>query len=71
MIAITAAVLTKTTDVETFTTPFPITLGIAPDGAFTIPRDRLAFALVDVSVLTPGPAFEPFTVRAAATSEVM
>jgi hypothetical protein len=68
-ISLNVAMLTRTTDVATFTTPFPITLGIAPDGAFTIPRDRLAFALVDVSVSTPGPAFGRFTVRAAATSD--
>jgi hypothetical protein len=68
-ISLNVAMLTRTTDVATFTTPFPITLVIAPDGAFTIPRDRLAFALVDVSVSTPGPAFGRFTVRAAATSD--
>ncbi|MDP9332976.1 MAG: hypothetical protein M3Q30_06675 [Actinomycetota bacterium] len=68
-ISLNVAMLTRTTDVATFTTPFPITLGIASDGTFTIPRDRLAFALVDVSVETPGPAFGRFTVRAAATSD--
>ncbi len=68
-ISLNVAMLTRTTDVATFTTPFPITVGVASDGAFTIPRDRLAFALVDVSVATPDPAFGRFTVRAAAMSD--
>jgi hypothetical protein len=71
-IALNVALHTKKTNVATFTTPFPITVGVASDGSFTVPRGDLAFALVDVPIATPTPeALGWFTVRAVATSDFL
>ena len=70
-IALNVALHTKKTDVATFTTPFPVTVGVASDGSFTIPRGELAFALVDVPIDTPTPALGWLTVRAVAMSDFL
>ncbi len=69
-LALNVALHTKKTN-ATFTTPFPITVGVASDGSFTIPRGDLNFALVDVPVDTPTPALGWLTVRAAAMSDFL
>ena len=70
-IALNVALHTKKTDVATFTTPFPVTVGVAADGSYTIPRGALAFALVDVPIDTPAPALGWLTVRAVAMSDFL
>jgi hypothetical protein len=65
LISLNLAMRTKTTDITTFTTPVPITVGVASDGTFTLPANALAFNPVDVPVATLG----LLTVRAAATSD--
>jgi hypothetical protein len=67
-ISLNLAMRTPTTDIATFTTPFPLTVGVAGDGTFTIPRSRLSFGLVDVPVGTSHPALGRLTVRASAFS---
>src|SRR3954453_10301565 len=66
-IALDFALRTPSTDVATFTTPSPITVGVAPDGTFTIPQAKLAFALVSVPIPAPNAALGLLTVRAAPT----
>ena len=71
-IALNVALHTKKTNVATFTTPFPITVGVASDGSFTVGRGDLAFALVDVPIATSNPVgLGWFTVRAVATSDFL
>jgi hypothetical protein len=68
-ISLSLAMRTKTTDIATFTTPVPITVGVAPDGTYTLPSNRLTFTLVDVAVATPSPTLGILTVQAAAVSD--
>jgi hypothetical protein len=71
-IALNVALHTKKTNVATFTTPFPITVGVASDGSFTVGRGDLAFALVDVPIARSNPVgLGWFTVRAVATSDFL
>ncbi len=69
LISLNVALRTRTTDVATFTTPFPITVGVAGDGTFTIPRDDLGFALVDVPLEAAHPGLGRLSVRAEAASD--
>ena len=68
-VSLNFALRTPSTDVATFTTPFPITVGVASNGSFTIPRGHLAFALVEVPMPAPNAALGRLTVRAQAMSD--
>jgi hypothetical protein len=68
-ISLNVALRTRTTDVATFTTPFPITVGVAGDGTFTIPRNSLGFALVDVPLEAAHPGLGRLSVRAESVSD--
>jgi hypothetical protein len=68
-ISLNAALRTRTSDVATFTTPFPVTVGVAADGTFAIPRDRLGFALLDVPLDAAHPGLGRLTVRAESVSD--
>ncbi|MDQ1435427.1 MAG: hypothetical protein QOF59_2243 [Actinomycetota bacterium] len=69
LISLNVALRTRTTDVATFTTPFPMTVGVAADGTFTIPRDSLGFALVDVPLEAAHPGLGRLSVRAEPVSD--
>jgi hypothetical protein len=69
LISLNVALRTRTTDVATFTTPFPITVGVAGDGTFTIPQADLGFALVDVPLEAAHPGLGRLSVRAEAASD--
>jgi hypothetical protein len=68
-ISLNVALRTRTTDVATFTTPFPVTVGVAADGTFTIPSGSLGFALVDVPLETAYPGLGRLSVRAEPVSD--
>jgi hypothetical protein len=67
-VSLSLAMRTKTMDIATFTTPVPMTVGVASDGTFTVPANALAFTPVDVLVTTPS-ALGVLTVQAAAMSD--
>jgi hypothetical protein len=69
LISLNVALRTRTTDVATFTTPFPVTVGVAGDGTFTLPRNGLGFALVDVPLETTHPGLGRLSVRAEPVSD--
>jgi len=67
--SLNVALRTRTTDVATFTTPFPITVGVAGDGTFSIPHDRLGFAVVDVPLEAAYPGLGRLSVRAESVGD--
>jgi hypothetical protein len=68
-VTLNVAMRTSTADVATFTMPFPITVGMPPDGTFTIPRDRLAFSFIEIPIEKPRPGLGRLTVRVEATTD--
>ncbi len=61
------AMHTRSTDVATFTMPAPVTVNVASDGTFTLPRNLLPFTPVDVPVPSLAPGL--LRVRAAAMND--
>ena len=68
-VTLNVAMRTSTADIATFTMPFPITVGMPPDGTFTIPRDRLAFSFIEIPIEKPRPGLGRLTVRVEATTD--
>jgi hypothetical protein len=69
LVTLNVAMRTSTADVATFSMPFPMTVGMPPDGIFTIPRDRLAFSLIEIPIETPRPGLGRLTVRVQGTTD--
>ena len=68
-ISLSLAMRSKTTDIATFATRAPLTVGVGADGTFTLPSKSLAFTPVDVPIATPPPRLGMLTVQAAATDD--
>jgi hypothetical protein len=69
LVTLNVAMRTRTADVATFSMPFPMTVGMPPDGSFTIPQDRLAFSLIEIPIETPRPGLGRLSVRVEGTTD--